>query len=70
MSTVNLVSDSISCQHCAMAIKRELATVEGVRVVGVDVPTKVITLEISDDAALKRASVALSEIGYPARLRS
>jgi copper chaperone CopZ len=70
MNTVNLVSDRISCQHCAMAIKRALATVEGVRVVGVDVPTKVITLEISDDAALKRATEALSEIGYPVRLQS
>jgi copper chaperone CopZ len=67
VSSVNLVSDSISCQHCAMAIKRELATVEGVRVVSVDVPTKVITLEVSDDAALARATAALAEIGYPAR---
>lgn len=70
MKTIKLIADSISCPHCAMAIKRELANTEGVRVVDVEVPTKVVTLEVSDDAAVDRAMAALSEIGYPARVSS
>lgn len=67
MKTIKLIADNISCPHCAMAIKRELANKEGVRVVDVEVATKVVTLEYDDDAALERAMAALSEIGYPAR---
>lgn len=70
MKTIKLVADSISCPHCAMAIKRELADAEGVRVIDVEVATKVVTLEYSDEAALERAMAALSEIGYPARAAS
>lgn len=57
----------VSCQHCAMTIRRELAAVDGVRVVDVDVPAKVVTLEHNDDAALERAKALLAEVGYPAR---
>jgi copper chaperone CopZ len=67
MKTIKLIADNISCPHCAVAIKRELANVEGVRVLEVEVPSKVVTLEYSDDAALDRAMAALDEIGYPAR---
>ncbi len=60
-----LQSPDISCKHCAMTIKRELAPVEGVMSVEVDVPTKTVNLEYADDAALARAKAMLQEIGYP-----
>ena len=62
---IKLTAPAISCKHCAMAIKRELGPVEGVKVVDVDVPTKAIDLEYADEAALARARAKLDEIGYP-----
>jgi copper chaperone len=63
---INLVVSAISCSHCAMTIRRELAEVAGVSVVDVDVPAKVVTLEVTDETALARAEALLAEIGYPA----
>ena len=64
--STRLLAPNISCNHCAMTIKRELTPVEGVVSVEVDVPTKMIRLEYADDEALTRAQAALKEIGYPA----
>jgi len=64
MSVVRLMSPNISCQHCAMTIRRELA-VDGVRVVDVDVVAKVVLLEYASDEALRQAKSVLAEIGYP-----
>lgn len=63
---IMLKSADISCPHCAMAIKRGLAQVEGVSQVEVDVATKAVTLSVVDDQALLRAKATLDEIGYPA----
>jgi len=60
-----LVAPDISCQHCAMTIKRELGSVEGITSVSVDVPTKTIDLEYADDKALEEAKRVLDDIGYP-----
>jgi len=65
MSVVRLMSPNISCQHCAMTIRRELAAVDGVRVVDIDVPAKVVLLEYASDEALQQAKSVLAEIGYP-----
>ncbi|MHB1318867.1 MAG: heavy-metal-associated domain-containing protein [Anaerolineae bacterium] len=70
MKTIKLIADNISCPHCVMAIKRELASADGVRVLDVDVATKVVTLEYADEPALEQALAALTEIGYPARAAS
>jgi len=61
-----LHAPDISCQHCAMAIKRELAAVAGLSDVQVDVPSKTVTLEYDNEDTLKRALALLNEIGYPA----
>lgn len=66
--TVKLHASDISCQHCAMAIKRALASVTGVSAVEVDVLTKMVTLTIADEQALDRARASLDDIGYPATL--
>ncbi|MBM3190509.1 MAG: heavy-metal-associated domain-containing protein [Chloroflexi bacterium] len=66
---ITLYAPDISCEHCAMTIKRELAPVEGVISVAVDVPSKTIRLEYRDDASLARSKAVLEEIGYPAAER-
>ena len=63
---VSLNAPDISCNHCDMTIKRELAPAEGVESVEVDVDAKRVDLTVSDDAALERAKALLDEIGYPA----
>ncbi|MGI5914899.1 MAG: heavy-metal-associated domain-containing protein [Anaerolineae bacterium] len=63
---IRLKAVDISCDHCAMTIKRELASLDGVRMVDVDVQNKTVDLEYDDDAALSRATALLEEIGYPA----
>jgi copper chaperone len=64
-SQIKLLAEDISCDHCAMAIRRELKDVEGVRVIDVDVPSKTVTLEYADQVALTRAMDLLRDIGYP-----
>ncbi len=61
-----LHAPDISCQHCAMTIKRELASVSGLASVSVDVPNKTVVLEYDDEQTLQRAVALLEEIGYPA----
>lgn len=63
--TVKLRAPDISCQHCAMAIRRGLASVPGVSAVEVDVPNKTVTLTVADGEALAHAQATLEEIGYP-----
>ena len=65
---VKLYAADISCQHCAMAIQRGLAAVQGISAVQVDVPNKTITLTVADGEALTHAQAALEEIGYPAKV--
>lgn len=62
---IQFIAPAISCVHCAMTIKRELGSVEGVKVVDVNVPAKTIDLEYAEESALARARVKLDEIGYP-----
>jgi len=62
---VKLYAPDISCHHCAMTIKRELAAVKGLSHVEVDVPTKTISLEYDTNETLERATAVLTDIGYP-----
>jgi len=62
---VKLYAPAISCNHCAMAIKRELGTVKGLSRVEVDVPNKTVTLEYDSNETLERAQAVLADIGYP-----
>ena len=65
--SITLYADDISCQHCAMTIKRELGAVAGISNVQVDVASKAVAFEYSDDRTLARAKATLDEIGYPIR---
>lgn len=66
MPQITLHAEDISCQHCAMTIRRELKAVQGVTVVDVDVPGKNVVLDYTDEVALQEAKALLEEIGYPA----
>jgi copper chaperone CopZ len=65
MKTVSLYCPDISCQHCVMAIKRELSGLSDVKIENVDLATKTVTLQVASDEALARAVSTLQEIGYP-----
>ena len=56
---------AIHCAHCAMSIREEVAEVEGVEEIDVDLDTKVVTIQGRelDDAALR---AAIGEAGYEA----
>ncbi len=63
MKKITLTAPDISCEHCAMRIKKALANLASN--VLVDVPTKQITFEYSSEQELEQAKQVLSEIGYP-----
>ena len=56
---------AIHCAHCAMSIREEVAEVEGVEAVDVDLETKLVVVrgESVDDDAVR---AAISEAGYEA----
>ena len=56
---------AIHCNHCAASIKEEVAAVDGVEAVDVDLEGKVVTIRGAalDDAALR---AAIEEAGYEA----
>ncbi|MBC7236554.1 MAG: heavy-metal-associated domain-containing protein [Chloroflexi bacterium] len=62
---VQIHAPDISCNHCAMTIRRELASIDGVQILDVDVPEKRVHLQVNDDDALSKAMALLEEIGYP-----
>jgi len=63
--TVTYSVPAIHCAHCVMSIREEVAEVEGVDEVDVDLETKVVTIQGRelDDAALR---AAIEDAGYEA----
>lgn len=57
---------NISCGHCVMTIKDELADIEGVLNVEDNPGTKLITVEWDEPATLDEIKETLKEINYPA----
>jgi copper chaperone len=66
MENTKLSVPNISCGHCVMAIKRELAGIAGVLKVEGDVQKKEITVEWNQPATLEEIKSTLKEINYPA----
>ena len=64
MPQITLHAEDISCQHCAMTIRRELKAVQGVTV-STWTPGKNVVLDYTDEVAAGGQG-ALEEIGYPA----
>jgi copper chaperone len=65
VETVTYTVPGMHCGHCKQAVSEELAAVEGVESVGVDLESKLVTVVGSglDDAALR---AAIDEAGYEA----
>jgi copper chaperone CopZ len=66
MEKANLSIPNISCGHCVMTIKRELAEMKGVIRVEGDPDSKQINVEWEDPASLEKIKSTLEEIHYPA----
>lgn len=66
MEARTLQVPNISCNHCVMAIQRELNDLEGVSKVIGDPDKKQVTVEWSAPATLDRIKATLREINYPA----
>ena len=63
--SVTYTVPAIHCAHCALSIREEVSEVDGVDDVGVDLESKLVTVNGRglDDAALRAAIV---EAGYEA----
>ncbi|MGZ4388771.1 MAG: heavy-metal-associated domain-containing protein [Gaiellaceae bacterium] len=63
--TISYTVPDMSCGHCKQVVAEELAQVEGVEAVDVDLETKLVVVrgEGLDDAALR---AAIDEAGYEA----
>ena len=66
MENAKLSVPNISCGHCVMTIKKELAEVKGVSMVEGDPGDKSIALEWDAPATLEKIKQRLKEINYPA----
>jgi len=56
---------SISCGHCANAIKREVGELDGVTSVSVDLDAKSVTVDWGEPASWDAIEGLLREINYP-----
>jgi len=56
----------MTCDHCVHAVTQEVGKIEGVTKVDVDLATKVVTVDGTDDVEALRAAV--DEAGYEAEL--
>ncbi|UCH21194.1 MAG: heavy-metal-associated domain-containing protein [Deltaproteobacteria bacterium] len=57
---------NISCGHCVMTIKNELAELAGISKVDGDPESKRVTVEWDAPATVDKIKEALKEINYPA----
>jgi len=64
MTSKTFVVPNITCNHCVMTIKRELAELEGVVSVTGDAEKKTITAEWDSPATWEGIKSLLTEINY------
>jgi copper chaperone len=57
---------NITCNHCVMSIKSELAEIEGIQDVEGDAASKNVTVEWDAPATLEQIKAVLEDINYPA----
>ena len=63
MTTILSVPE-ISCQHCVNAITKEVSRLQGVRNVQVDLTTKRVSVEASEQVSPAQLVEAINEAGY------
>ena len=66
MEETILTIPNISCGHCVMAVKNELADLDGVVSVEGDAAKKQVTVKWNTPATLEKIKEALRGINYPA----
>jgi copper chaperone len=66
METKTFAIPNISCGHCVMSIKNELAEIEGVKSVEGDPQNKSVTVAWEAPVTLDQIKSTLEEINYPA----
>lgn len=54
----------ICCQHCVRSITQEVAAVEGVRAVNVDVDTKRVRVDADTAVPTEEIVAAINDAGY------
>ena len=64
METKTVTIPSISCGHCKMTIERELAELDGVETVDVDVARRTATVSWQEPVTWPVIEETLAEIGY------
>jgi copper chaperone len=66
MDKTTLNVPDISCEHCEHAITEALTPVEGVQLVQVDIPTRLVTVTYdADKVSVDRFKEILAEEDYP-----
>ena len=63
MTTILSVPE-ISCQHCVNAITKEVSRLQGVRNVQVDLATKRVNVDASEQVSPAQLVEAINEAGY------
>ena len=63
MTTILTVPE-ISCQHCVNAITKEVSRLQGVRNVQVDLATKRVSVDASEQVSPAQLVEAINEAGY------
>ncbi|MGY3436662.1 MULTISPECIES: heavy metal translocating P-type ATPase [unclassified Marinovum] len=66
-TTATLLVEGMTCASCVGRVERGLAALEGVTDVSVNLATEGARLTVTDAAAMDRAALALTDLGYPAR---
>jgi copper ion binding protein len=66
MEKQTILVPNITCGHCVMAIKKELAAMKGVSKVDGDPGKKTITVEFDAPATIDMIKETLKDINYPA----
>ncbi len=54
----------VSCQHCVHSVKQEVGAISGVQQVQVDLDTKTVTVDHSDQVTTAAIIAAIQEAGY------
>ncbi len=62
--TIELQVPSMSCQHCVNSITNEVSQVQGVQRVAVDLGTKKVSVEASQNVTPDVIVAAINEAGY------
>lgn len=58
----------ITCGGCASSIKNALGSMEGIKKVEVDVTTKMVSIEHSEQISREQIEAKLDDIGFPSEL--